>query len=163
MRPRSAAVLVAALALACTCLAFACPALAAEPESAQIEILSPEKIEVPADAEGSEEVLLKNGGGTPVVVGFEVNGEYAPEVFPASAEVLAYSVRRVTLYFTPDKAGQEVSGELIASGESTAPDGIPFESTTSHDAPDWLYAIVLGGFAAVLALILLRLFRRAAQ
>jgi hypothetical protein len=155
MRSRFGIVAVAAISLACIFLAPTVLALAESepPTPPQIDILSPEKIEVSADQEESVDVLVRNAGGSPVVVGFEVDGEYAPKVFPASAEVLGYSVRRVTLYFTPEKMGEEVSGELIASGEGTAPAGVAFLSSAKQGTPWWIYTILLASLALALLLI----------
>ncbi len=131
---------------------------AVEPPPPQIEVLSPEKIEVSADKTETVEVLIRNAGGSPIVVGFEVNGEYAPEVTPESGEVLGYSVRRFSLNFTPTTAGKEVSGELIASGKDTAPAGIAFSSSTKQATPWWIYAILFASLAAALLLVSVRWF-----
>jgi hypothetical protein len=156
MRSRSRVILVSAVALACACLSFAATGFAAAPTPAQIEILSPETIEVPADKEEHEDVLVRNAGGTPVVVGFEVNGEYAPTITPVSGEVLAYSVRRLTLNFTPTNKAKEVSGELIAYGEGVAPAGIPFTSSLKAETPWWIYVILFGSLAVAIALMVVR-------
>jgi VIT1/CCC1 family predicted Fe2+/Mn2+ transporter len=158
MRSRAGIAAVAAISLACGLLGPAALALAERepPAPPQIDILSPEKVEVSADQEESVDVLVRNSGGSPLVVGFEVEGEYAPKVFPASAEVFGYSVRWVTLYFTPAKAGEEVSGELIASGKGTAPAGIAFTSSAGQTTPWWIYAILFASLGAALALVAIR-------
>jgi hypothetical protein len=156
MRPRFG-IAAAATALACALLGPVAPDLAAaEPPPAQIEILSPEKVEVSADEKETVDVLVRNAGGSPIVVGFEVNGEYAPTISPESGEVMPYTVRRLSLIFTPTTPGKEVSGELIASGEGVAPDGVSFSSSAKQGTPWWIYAILFASLAVSLLLVVAR-------
>jgi hypothetical protein len=129
-------------------------------EPPKIDILSPSKLSVSADEESERTILLRNSGDSPLVVGLKVIGEYAPTVYPKGSEVLGDTVKSVSVWFTPTTKGKEVHGELITSGENTAPFGIPLEATVSHDAPGWLYAVVLGCFAAALAFLMVWLSRR---
>lgn len=164
-RSRRAGYSGAAVALALILIGLSAPAASANPaypgggEPPKIDILSPSKLHVSADEESEATILLRNSGDSPLVVGLEVIGEYAPTMYPKSTEVLDNKVKTVSVWFTPTTAGKEVHGELVTSGINTAPFGIPFEATSSKDVPWWLYAVVLGCFAAALAFLLVRLFR----
>jgi hypothetical protein len=144
------------LALVCVGVSLLAPASAGAAETAQIDILSPEGIEVSAGEEVSETVRIRNSGPDPLLVKFEVIGEYAPRVTPVSGIVFDYSIRTFALDFTPVEEGKEVSGLLVASAATAPPATIPFTASPQQETPWWLYGILFGSFLVAFALLLVR-------
>lgn len=153
MRPPVRAILVAA---ACIFLSLVSPAFGGETEPPRLEILSPAKVDVSADEETTVTVFVRNAGPLPVVVSFQVHGEYAPTVRPESAEVFGQSVRKLELTFVPDTTEEPVSGVLIASGRGRVPASAEFEASAEQETPGWVYAIIFGSLGLASALVVIR-------